>query len=465
MANTGNLAVLILAAGEGTRMRSNRPKVLHPVCGRPILLHQARALQQLGAKRIVVVVGTGSDEVRRACSEEPVEFVTQSDRLGTAHAALQARALLENHDGPLLIMNGDHPLFRPETFETLASDFAERSTGIQLLVGEYPDPAHYGRIVRNSSGAIEGIVEFVDADTETREIHEINLGVYLADAAFCFELLDQVDNQNAKGEYFLTDIVSLALRRGARVETTTVRDWTESLGINSREDLALAEAVMRRRIARHWMEAGVTFEDPERTYVGADVELSPDTTLAAGVSLRGRTRIGPECLIAEGAVIEDSELGERVTIKPHCCIEGSLIGDGCTLGPSAHLRPGSQLDEDVRVGNFVEIKNSKLGRGTKADHLSYLGDADIGAGVTIGCGAITVNYDGREKRRTVICDGAFVGCNSNLIAPVTIESNAYVAAGSTITTKVPAEALGVARARQRNVDQWRRRRFGIDEDA
>ena len=456
---SGDLALLVLAAGEGTRMRSATPKVLHPVCGRPIIRHVVRMGQELGAKRIALVVGAGEAAIRSELAGEPVEFVQQAERLGTGHAVRQAESLLANHDGPVIVMAGDHPLYRPESLKALADELQRASA--QLIVGtaEFPETPEFGRIVRGDDGRIREIVEHRDASAEVREIREVCLSLYAADRAFLFEVLARVDNDNAQNEYYLTDIVRLAVEAGARVETRAIADWRETLGINSRIDLAEAERLMRRRIAEHWMRMGVSFEDPWNTYVGADVEIGQDTRLAPGVSLRGHTRIGRDCRVDEQVVIENSTLGDHVWLKPHCHLESAELGHRCVVGPSAHLRPGAELADEVRIGNFVEIKNSKLGAGTKADHLSYVGDSDVGPGCTIGCGAITVNYDGAEKHRTTIGANAFIGCNSNLIAPVEIEANAYVAAGSTITKTVPPGALAVARGRQRNIENWRKRRF------
>ncbi len=455
-----DLAVVILAAGEGTRMRSRRPKVLHEVCGRSLVQHAIAASRELGAKRIVCVLGSGEAEVRESLAGEPVEYALQAERLGTGHAVRQTRAQLADHAGPVLVMYADHPLFRSESLAQLIETWHRESADLALLVGEYSDRSDFGRIVRGSDGRLERIVEFHEATPEIRALHEVNLGVYVLQAELLFATLDRVRNDNAKGEYYVTDIVELILADGGSVTSSAIGDWHEALGVNSRVDLARAEQVMRRRIAEGWMLHGVTFVDPDRTYVDARVTIEADTVLAPGVSLRGRTRIGAGCRIGEGVVIEDSQVGDDVWLKPHCTIEEARISRGCIIGPSAHLRPGSNLAEDVRIGNFVEVKNSTLGRGTKADHLSYVGDADLGEGVTFGCGAITVNYDSDKKSRTTIGDGAFVGCNVNLIAPVTVEPGGYAAAGSTITKDVPPRALGISRARQRNVEGWRERRFG-----
>jgi bifunctional UDP-N-acetylglucosamine pyrophosphorylase/glucosamine-1-phosphate N-acetyltransferase len=439
-------------------MRSRTPKLLHPVCDRSILRHVVRMGQELGAKPIVIVVGSAEAELREELRDEPVEFVRQAEPLGTGHAALQARELLEGHGGPILVMAGDHPLYRAATFQQLVDDLGDDD--LLVASAEFPQTPEFGRIVRGEDGKIRAIVEHRDANEEQRAIREVGLSLYVARPDFLFETLSRVGNQNAQGEYYLTDIVALGLEAGNGIVTSKLGDWTETLGINSRLDLAEAERLMRRRIAEHWMLEGVSFEDPERTYVGADVTIGPDTVLAPGVSLRGRTQIGSGCRISEQVVIENSTLGDDVVLKPLCHIESSSIGNGCVVGPSAHLRPDSVLADAVRIGNFVEVKNSRIGTGTKADHLSYIGDADVGAGCTIACGAITVNYDGAKKSRTVIGDGAFVGCNANLIAPVEVEPRGYVAAGSTITKGVPEGSLAVARARQRNLEGWVDRRFG-----
>jgi bifunctional UDP-N-acetylglucosamine pyrophosphorylase/glucosamine-1-phosphate N-acetyltransferase len=451
--------MLILAAGEGKRMRSRTPKVLHPLCGVPMIEHVIRTGRAAGARRVVAVVAPGAAAVREALARSDVEPVEQTERLGTAHAVLQAKALLAEEAHPILISSADQPLFRPETYGRLLEEFRRSRAKLAVLTAVLPDPTGYGRIVRGADGGIERIVEHRDASPEIRELREANLCVYMAEPRALFELLPRVGNRNEKREYYLTDVVALAQGAGHRVEVVQVPDWQESLGINSRAQLAEAEACLRRRIALGWMEQGVTFEDPERTYVGADVTIGPDTVLAPGVSLRGRTRIGAGCRIAENVVIENSTLGDDCWIKPHCHLEESDLGARVVLGPSAHLRPRARLGDDVRVGNFVEVKNSSLGRGTKADHLAYIGDADLGEQVSMGCGSIVVNYDSEQKHRSRIGDRAFIGCNANLVSPVEIEEDAYVGAGSTITKPVPRGALGIARARQTNIAGWRKRRF------
>jgi bifunctional UDP-N-acetylglucosamine pyrophosphorylase/glucosamine-1-phosphate N-acetyltransferase len=454
------LALVIMAAGKGTRMRSERPKVLHEVCGRPILMHTVAMGRELGAARIVAIAGYGIEQVRAAVAGQGVEVVEQREQLGTAHAALQARAALADHDGPVLVMNGDHPLYRASTFAGLLDAWRSASAELAILVTDLDDPTGYGRVVRDARGEVQRIVEERDADAATRALREVNLGAYLARGRWLFDSLARIGNHNAQREYYLTDLVEIALATGGRVATATAPDPLETLGINDRAQLALAERLLRRRINERWMREGVTLVDPEHTYIDVDCELGADTRIEPGVSLRRGTRAGSGCRIDAGVVIEASSLGNGCWIKPHCWIEESRVGDDCIVGPSAHFRPNVELGDGCRIGNFVEIKNSRLGAGTKADHLSYIGDADIGCRVTFACGAITVNYDGRHKHRTAVGDDAFVGCNANLIAPITIQPRAFVAAGTTVTEEVPPGALALGRARQRNVAGWRDRKFG-----
>jgi bifunctional UDP-N-acetylglucosamine pyrophosphorylase/glucosamine-1-phosphate N-acetyltransferase len=455
------LAMVVLAAGEGTRMRSRTPKVLHPLLGRPLVHYPLALARTFGIGRVVVVIGQGAEALRDALSGDaslPVELAVQAERLGTAHAVAQARELLRDHAGVTIVTCGDMPLVQGGTLRRLVAACTEGGADLALATATLEDPGQYGRIVRDSTGKILRIVEAAVATPEECALREVNLGLYVARTAALFAWIAAVERNPTKGEYLLTDIVTRALAGGHGVETVEATDWTEALGVNTRIDLAAVEAHLQRRVIERWMLEGVTFERPDTTRVEIDVTLGRDTVIAPFVSLRGTTRIGELCRIGEGSVIESSSLGEGVWIKPSCHIEHASIGDRCVLGPMAHLRPDTRLAEDVRIGNFVEVKNTTIGAGSKADHLSYLGDADVGAGITFGCGAVTVNYDGLTKSRTKIGDGAFVGCNANLIAPVVVEGGGYVAAGSTITTNVPPDALAVARARQRNIEGWRTRR-------
>jgi bifunctional UDP-N-acetylglucosamine pyrophosphorylase/glucosamine-1-phosphate N-acetyltransferase len=435
MATGRSLAVVILAAGQGKRMKSGLAKVLHELAGRPMLAYAIDVAESLSPERLVVVIGRDGDKVRQVFGGR--SFVEQAERRGTGHAVLQARGALEGFAGDVLILYGDTPLLRAETLERMRAEKAKRRLDLVVLSAMEPLP---GRIVRDAQGRFQRIVETTDATPDELRIAEGNTGTYLVDADLLWKALDQLDPANAQGELYLTDIVAIAVRDGRTVDAIALDDADEALGINSRGELARASAVLRRRKAERVMEDGVTLIDPDATYLDWDVQIGRDTVVEPGCVIQGPSRIG-----------------ERCRIKAHTVIESSEVGDDVQIGPSAHLRPGSRLGAGVRIGNFVEVKNSQLGAGVKADHLSYIGDADVGADASFGCGSIVVNYDGVEKRRTTVEEKAFIGCNANLIAPVTIEANAFVAAGSTITERVPKDSLGVARARQANVAGWRLR--------
>jgi bifunctional UDP-N-acetylglucosamine pyrophosphorylase/glucosamine-1-phosphate N-acetyltransferase len=441
MAQKPRLATLILAAGKGTRMKSRVPKVLHPVCGRPMLAFVLDAAAALRPDRRLVVIGHGADPVRGSFPEG-VEFVLQAEQRGTGHAVLQCREVLEGFRGDVLILYGDTPLLRGETLARMQQHKADTGADLVLLSAAVEVP---GIVVRDASGAVRRIVDAPDATPEELEIEERNTGVYLIGADLLWKLLAQVGDDNAQGEVYLTDIVELAVRERLAVDALRLPAPEEAIGVNSRADLAAAAAAMRARILNRLMEAGVTVVDPATTFVDADVEIGADTVIEPGCVIHGPTRIG-----------------ERVHLKPHCTVEASRIGDDVAIGPCAHIRPDCEIGRGSRIGNFVEVKNSVLGEGVKADHLSYVGDADVGERASFGCGSIVVNYDGVAKHRTRVGARAFIGCNVNLVAPVTIEPDAFVAAGSTITKDVPREALAVARERQRNVEGWvaRRRRRG-----
>lgn len=436
MATDRSLAVVILAAGQGKRMKSGLVKVLHELGGRPMLAYPIEVAEALAPERLVVVVGRDSERVREAFAGRAT-FVEQTERRGTGHAMMTAHDALEGFRGDVLILYGDTPLLRSETIDRMRAEKASRAVDLLILSALEPLP---GRIVRDAQGKVTRIVEMTDATPDELRIREGNTGTYLVDSEFLWKALDQVDSNNAQGEIYLTDIVGIAVRDGRAIDAVPLDDADEALGINSRAELARAAGVLRRRTAERVMNEGVTLIDPDATYLDWDVSIGRDTVIEPGCVIQGATRIG-----------------ERCRIKAHTVVESSELGDDVVLGPSAHLRPGSRLGAGVRIGNFVEVKNSNLGAGAKADHLSYIGDADVGAGASFGCGSVVVNYDGVNKHRTKVADGAFVGCNANLVAPVTIEANAFVAAGSTITESVPKDALALARAKQRNVEGWRLR--------
>jgi bifunctional UDP-N-acetylglucosamine pyrophosphorylase/glucosamine-1-phosphate N-acetyltransferase len=431
------LAVLILAAGKGTRMKSGRAKVLHEIAGRPMLGYPLALAESLAPRHLVVVVGRDADRVEQAYAGRAT-FVVQSELRGTGHAVLQTREALGGFRGDVLVLYGDTPLLRASTIERMGALRRETGAELVLLSACLPLP---GRIVRDRSGRVSRIVEMTDASPEELAIEEGNTGVYLVESELLWKSLSQVGDRNQQGEIYLTDIVERALKDGRRVEALRLEDPDESLGVNTRAELALATALVRRRKNEQLMAEGVTLIDPATTYIDVDVRIGADSV------------VEPGCVIT-GVV----EIGERVLVKAHSVIESSRLEDDVVVGPMAHLRPGTHLGRSTRIGNFVEVKNSVLGANVKADHLSYIGDTDVGAGATFGCGAITVNYDWDVKHRTSVGEGANIGCNVNLIAPVRVDSDAAVAAGSTLTQDVPAGALGVARARQRNVEGWRKRR-------
>jgi len=436
MSQGRELAVLVLAAGKGTRMKSGRAKVLHEVAGRPLLGFALASAKTLAAKRLIVVVGRDAELVQQAFAGE-AEFVVQAEQKGTGHAVLVTKRALEGFAGDVLILYGDTPLLRTETLRAMQAKRAASGADLVMLTTRLPLP---GIVLRGPKGSVERVVEKPDATPAELAIREFNTGVYLVSQDFLWKALAQVDDRNAQGEIYLTGIVRIGVAEGRQIEALLVEDDDESLGVNTRADLAHAAAVIRLRKNAELMAGGVTLIDPAATYIDVGVEIGQDSVIEPGCVVTGPTRIGA-----------------GVHVKAHSVIESSVLGDGVVIGPMAHLRPGSELGAKARIGNFVEVKNSRLGVGAKADHLSYIGDADVGAGASFGCGTITVNYDGVNKNRTTVEDGAFVGCNSNLIAPVTIGKDAYVAAGSTVTQNVPAEALAVARERQRNVEGWRRR--------
>jgi bifunctional UDP-N-acetylglucosamine pyrophosphorylase/glucosamine-1-phosphate N-acetyltransferase len=449
------LHVVILAAGKGTRMKSSVPKVVHRLAGLPLLEHVARTASALDAATTTIVVGHGADEVRAAVTPRPdLAFVLQSPQLGTGHALLQAEPVLKGQQGTVLLLYGDVPLLRETTLVRLLEHHREHRAALTVLTARLSDPYGYGRIVRDEAGGLTRIVEERDASADERAIREINSGIYALELDGLFDALRGLATNNAQGEYYLTDLVSAWHRSGRRVEALCTDQPDELKGVNTRVDLAELGAVLLDRTRRAHMMAGVTLEDPASTYIETDVTIGEDTVLAPGVVLTGKTSIGSRCVIHSGTRITDSTVADDVTVLDHCVITDSSIAAGAAIGPLAHLRPGSQLGKGARVGNFVELKKTSLGEGSKANHLAYLGDATIGAHVNVGAGVITCNYDGTSKHPTVIEDGVFVGSDSQLVAPVTIGAGAYVAAGSTITHDVPAGALGVARSHQTNKDGW-----------
>ncbi|MEA0555635.1 bifunctional UDP-N-acetylglucosamine diphosphorylase/glucosamine-1-phosphate N-acetyltransferase GlmU [Lysinibacillus irui] len=443
-----NVFAVILAAGQGTRMKSKLYKVLHPVCGKPMVQHVVDHIQTLDVNRIVTVVGHGAEKVQLQLGDKS-EYVLQAEQLGTAHAVQQAEEILGNEEGTTLVVCGDTPLIRPETMQALFEHHQAKNAKATILTAIAENPTGYGRILRGENGQVEQIVEQKDASAEQQLVKEINTGTYCFDNKLLFETLKLVKNDNAQGEFYLPDVIEILQKQGDIVEAYVTDDFEETLGVNDRVALSQAETLMRARINEKHMRNGVTIIHPETTYISADAVIGRDTIIQPGSMIEGATVIGEDCIIGPNTQIADSRIGDRTTVHSSVVRE-SAIAEDTAIGPYAHIRPLSEIGSHVKIGNFVEVKKSKLDNDTKVSHLSYIGDAEIGSNVNIGCGSITVNYDGKNKFKTIIEDDVFVGCNTNLVAPVKVGKGSFIAAGSTITKEVPEDALAIARARQEN---------------
>ncbi len=464
------LAAVILAAGEGTRMKSRRVKVLHEAAGRPLVEHVVRAAAATGASPIVIVIGVQAEAVRErllasltasgdGAIAERLRFAQQPERRGTADAVARARGELAGFAGDLLVLCGDVPALPAEALARLLAEHRAARAALTVLSAELGDPTGYGRIVRDARGAFQAIVEQRDATPEQRAVREINTGTYAANWPLLDKAIDRITPDNAQGEYYLTDAVRLLLGDGERSIAVVHDHADETLGVNSRRQLADVHRALARRAAERLMDAGVTVLDPDSTWIDATVEVGPDTVIHPGVTLEGRTKIGAGCVIRAGARLTDVVVGDGATILDYTIAASSTVGPDCQVGPFAHLRPGTVLADHCKVGNFVETKKTKLGPGSKASHLSYLGDATIGSGVNVGAGTITCNYDGTHKHPTVLEDGVFIGSDTQLVAPVTVGKGAYVGAGTTVTKDVPGGALAISRTEQRNIEGWVERRI------
>jgi bifunctional UDP-N-acetylglucosamine pyrophosphorylase / glucosamine-1-phosphate N-acetyltransferase len=459
-----DIHVVVLAAGKGTRMKSARPKVLHPAAGLPLIDHVLRAASALSPSSIAIIVGHEAGQLKNALQiRQGLSFALQEPQLGTGHALLQAEPLLQGASGTLVLLSGDVPLLRAESLATLVRTHEQRRAAATVLTAIVPAPAGYGRIVREG-GRIARIVEHKDASPDEREIGEINSGVYAFDLGPLFAALREIGSSNSQGEYYLPDLVRIYRDRGLTVETVMLEDPREILGVNSRKELADVAAILRANKNEELMASGVTLVDPATAYIAPDVTVGADTVIHPGVHLEGRTRIGSRCEIHSGVRIVDSSVDDGVVINNFCVIVESHVSSGARLGPFSHIRPHSDVGEDAHIGNFVELKKTSMGKGAKASHLSYLGDATIGQKVNIGAGTITCNYDGTTKHQTIIEDGAFIGSDSQLVAPVRVGKGAYVAAGSTITQDVPADALAIGRGQQINKDGWVSRKKKTSKD-
>lgn len=452
-----DLQVCVLAAGKGKRMRSSKPKVLHPVLGRAMIDYLLHTVESLRPKAIAVVTGHASEMVQEHVGQpQNLEWVIQDKQLGTGHAVGQCEDVIRDVRD-VLIVCGDTPLLRTETLSKLIDEHRKRDTAVTVLTAEPTDPHGYGRIVRDSDDRVSGIVEEKDADDEQRSISEVSSGIYCVKYEVLFDLLHKIGNSNAQGEYYLPDIVPLALGDGRSVETVTMQNPNEMLGVNNRVQLAEVESLMQQRIIHDWQMNGVTIEKPESVRIEAGVSIGVDTVIQAGCYLIGSTRIGDECRVGPNAVLVDAWLDDRVNVFAFSHIHSANVGSEAKVGPFARLRPGAELDEETHIGNFVEIKNSVVSRGSKVNHLSYIGDTEMGSDCNIGAGTITCNYDGANKHKTIIGDHVFVGSDTKLIAPVEVGSDSTIGAGSIITRKVQEGGLTLsARPEQRHVADWQR---------
>lgn len=454
-------SVLILAAGKATRFKSERSKVLHSLAGRPLGEYVLRLAMGAGPERTYMVIGHGAEEVRRAFARSGLTFVEQKQQLGTGHALLEARAELQHCPSEtLVVLVGDAPLLGSQTLLGFVHEHHKARAAATVLTTRLDNPKGYGRIVRGAGGSVRAIVEEKVAKPAERKIREINSGIMCFSRKVLLEHLDKLNAENAQKEYLLTDLIGIFNRHRRKVGAYVAADAREVLGVNDRVELAALEKILRVRKAETLAREGVTVVNPEATYIDEEVEVGRDTVIEPGVSLLGRTRVGRECVFRPYSTITDSVLGDRVTVRPSCVITGCQIASDVILGPFAHLRDGAVIEQDARIGNFVEVKKSRVGRGSKAWHLTYLGDAKIGQRVNIGAGTVTCNYDGEKKNPTEIDDEVFIGSGSMLVAPVRVAKGAYVAAGSTITENVPADSLALGRARQVNKEGWARGRRG-----
>ncbi len=443
-----NRYAIVLAAGQGTRMKSKLYKVLHPLLGQPMIRYVMDGLKPSSIEKLVTVVGHGAEAVMTEIGDAS-EFVIQKEQLGTAHAVLEAESLLRDKQGTTMVVCGDTPLITSETFAQLFEYHESAQSKATILTTKVADPTGYGRVLRGDDNHVTSIVEHKDASNEEKLVNEINTGTYCFDNEALFKALDKVDNDNAQGEYYLPDVIEILKAAGEKVTAFTTTDEEETIGINDRVALANAEKVMKKRLNEHHLRNGVTLIDPEATYIGPNVTIEQDVTIYPGTMILGETTIGTGNIIGANCEIENCTIGNDNEIR-QSVVKNSKIGNKTNIGPFAHIRPETAVGDSARVGNFVEVKKSDIGEETKVSHLSYIGDATLGKDVNIGCGTITVNYDGKNKHQTTIEDRAFIGCNTNLMAPVTIGEGALIAAGSTIGKDVEKDALGIARAKQSN---------------
>lgn len=443
---------IILAAGEGKRMKSNTPKVLHKVCGKEMINHVIDNIRKSGIEEVSVVIGKGADKVRNGTESRNIFYSVQEEQLGTGHAVMCAEEFLKGKKGSVAIFVGDGPLITEETVTKLTRYHEEEKCSATILTSIMSDPLKYGRIIRNAQCEVEKIVEFKDCNEEEVKVNEINSGMYCFDIDTLLNTLGKLNNNNNQGEYYLTDVIEILKSEGKKVGAIAV-DVEEITAVNSKEELSVANDIMRSRINRKHMDNGVIIMDPRSTYIECDVVIDQDTVIYPGNVIEGSTVIGESCLLYSNNRITNSIVGDDVTIE-NSVVLNSKVGDNTTVGPFAYIRPETTIGNNARIGDFVEIKKSTIGDGTKVSHLTYIGDAEVGEKCNFGCGTVVVNYDGKAKYKTTIGNNVFIGCNTNLVSPVEVEDNTYIAAGSTITEKVPEGSLAIARARQTNKENW-----------
>lgn len=447
-----HIMAVLLAAGEGKRMKSKQSKVMHRLSGRPLVEWVLKAVEEAGCKEHVVVVGHKAEQVKEYLGEK-VCYARQEQQLGTGHAVMQAKEYLEGKDGHVIVLCGDTPLITSDTLTRAIAYHQQSGNAATVITAELDDPTGYGRIVRDTAGNVVRIVEHKDANDSEKNIREINSGMYCFRISHLLDALHDLRNDNSQGEYYLTDTLEILISKGSRVGAVQVGDASEILGINDRVQLAQAGEILRKRINERTMRSGVTLIDPASTYIDADVRVGMDTVLYPGTVLEGKTVIGEDCVIGPNTRLVSTVVGNGVEVA-HSVVLESSVDDDTHVGPFAYIRPGSAIGKNVKIGDFVEVKKSVIGDDTKVSHLTYIGDAEIGRNVNLGCGVVVVNYDGKTKHKTVVGDNCFVGCNSNLVAPVEVKPNAYIAAGSTITEEVPEYALAIARERQVIKEDW-----------
>lgn len=448
----GCLMAVILAAGEGKRMKSKKAKVVHEIFGMPLVEWVYKSIKNSGVDEVVVVVGHKAEEVKEKMGDK-VLYAFQEKQMGTGHAVMQAQEYLDNKDGYVIVLCGDTPLISSENISNTINYHKENTNSATIITAELDNPGGYGRIVRGSDGSVKKIVEHKDASLEEREIKEINSGMYCFNIKDLTEALKELDNDNSQGEYYLTDTIEILMNKGKKVGAIKVPDSNEILGINDRAQLSEAGQIIKNRILKRHLENGVTIIDPASTFIDEDVEIGIDTVIYPSTIIEGKSKIGEDCIIGPGSRLVSAQISDRVEVKNSVVLESS-VDDDTKVGPFAYIRPGSSIGKKVKVGDFVEVKKSVIGNNTKISHLTYVGDAEIGSNVNLGCGVVVVNYDGQKKNKTIVGDNSFVGCNVNLISPVEVKNNAYVAAGSTITDEVPENSLAIARSKQVIKEGW-----------